>query len=238
MNTPPDFSGGGYWQQQQQQPPPPSPPKRSPQLQGPRPTPLKVNKESHKIRKPPPHPHPHPQFRYPPPPADDYQQQQQRHEPVIIYTVSPKVIHAEVSDFMSVVQRLTGPSPPAPSPSGAGDLSPAARLASIEKTSPSDRDRDRERPGISGSGGGDLWDMIEGVELGQFPGILSPAPATLQPISSGFFSPLTDLSFLNDLSPFWHNSNSFMPSPSGLLSAPLISPSPSSSDIFNNLFDF
>ncbi|XP_062096935.1 protein MKS1-like [Humulus lupulus] len=227
MNTPPDFPGGG-WQ------PPPSPPRRSPQLQGPRPTPLKVSKDSHKIRKPPQYPQPHPQVRHPPAPAGD---NQQRHEPVIIYTVSPKVIHAEVSDFMSVVQRLTGPSP-VPSPSGAGDLSPAARLASIEKTSPSDRDRDRERAGISGGGGGDLWDMVEGVELGQFPGILSPAPATLQPISSGFFSPLTDLSFLNDLSPFWHNSNSFMPSPSGLLSAPLISPSPSSSDIFPNLFDF
>ncbi|PON82225.1 VQ motif containing protein [Trema orientale] len=217
MNTPPDFPGGGHWQQQ-----PPPPPSRSPQLQGPRPTPLKVNKESHKIRKPPPHPplrQPHP------PPAGDYHQRQ---EPVIIYTVSPKVIHASVSDFMSVVQRLTGPSPVG-SPSGA--LSPAARLASIEKTSPSER----ERPG-----GGDLLGMVEGVELGQFPGILSPAPATLPPIPAGFFSPVSDpqtLSMLHDLSPFWH-SNSFMPSPSALLSAPLISPSPSSSDIFNNLFDF
>lgn len=223
MSAPPEFTGGGHWQQQQ--PPPPSPQRRSPQLQGPRPTPLKVNKESHKIRKPPPHP---PLRQQPPARADaaDYQQHQQ---PVIIYTVSPKVIHANVSDFMSVVQRLTGPSPVA-SPSGAGDLSPAARLASIEKTSPSER----ERPG------GDLLGMVEGLELGQFPGILSPAPATLPPIPPGLFSPVSDpqtLSMLHDLSPFWH-SNSFMPSPSALLSAPLISPSPSSSDIFNNLFDF
>jgi hypothetical protein len=29
-------------------------------------------------------------------------------QPVIIYTVSPKVVHAEPGEFMSVVQRLTG----------------------------------------------------------------------------------------------------------------------------------
>ncbi|CAO2186554.1 unnamed protein product [Urochloa humidicola] len=61
------------------------------ELQGPRPAPLKVRKDSHKIRKAPPPP-----------------QQQQVREPVIIYTVSPKVVHAEPSEFMSVVQRLTG----------------------------------------------------------------------------------------------------------------------------------
>ncbi|XP_004974293.2 protein MKS1 [Setaria italica] len=57
------------------------------ELQGPRPAPLKVRKGSHKIRKPPP---------------------QQVREPVIIYTLSPKVVHADASEFMSVVQRLTG----------------------------------------------------------------------------------------------------------------------------------
>ncbi|CAO2205428.1 unnamed protein product [Urochloa humidicola] len=61
------------------------------ELQGPRPAPLRVRrKDSHnKIRKPPPPP-------------------QQVREPVIIYTVSPKVVHAQPSEFMSVVQRLTG----------------------------------------------------------------------------------------------------------------------------------
>lgn len=58
------------------------------ELQGPRPAPLRVRKDSHKIRKPPP--------------------PQQVREPVIIYTVSPKVVHADASEFMSVVQRLTG----------------------------------------------------------------------------------------------------------------------------------
>ncbi|CAL5009381.1 unnamed protein product [Urochloa decumbens] len=57
------------------------------ELQGPRPAPLRVRKDSHKIRKQP---------------------VQQVREPVIIYTVSPKVVHAQPSEFMSVVQRLTG----------------------------------------------------------------------------------------------------------------------------------
>ncbi|KAL0908338.1 hypothetical protein M5K25_022827 [Dendrobium thyrsiflorum] len=66
------------------------------QLQGPRPSPLRVNKDSHKIVKPPP----------PPPPLP---QQQQQREPVIIYTIPPKVIHVEPANFMGLVQRLTGP---------------------------------------------------------------------------------------------------------------------------------
>ncbi|PAN33195.1 hypothetical protein PAHAL_6G002600 [Panicum hallii] len=62
------------------------------ELQGPRPAPLRVRTDSHKIRKPPPLP----------------TQQQQVREPVIIYAVSPKVVHADPSEFRSVVQRLTG----------------------------------------------------------------------------------------------------------------------------------
>jgi len=42
------------------------------------------------------------------------QAQQQNRKPVIIYMVSPKVIHVEAHEFMSLVQRLTGPE-------GAGD---------------------------------------------------------------------------------------------------------------------
>ncbi|CAL9781793.1 unnamed protein product [Musa acuminata subsp. burmannicoides] len=34
--------------------------------------------------------------------------QQQRHHPVIIYTHSPKVIHTQARDFMALVQKLTG----------------------------------------------------------------------------------------------------------------------------------
>lgn len=214
------------------QPDPRQPPKKEVQLQGPRPPPLKVSKDSHKIKKPPPHPPPRP-----PPPPHAQQQQQLPQQPVIIYAVSPKVIHATVSDFMSIVQRLTGPSSSSISPSGAGDLSPAARIASIEKTSPSDRERDRTGNDAA------VMDMVEGegfVELGQaHPGILSPAPATLAPIPESFFSPGNEpqgFPAFHDLSPFWHNG--FTASPSGLLSAPLISPSPSSIDLFNNFLDF
>ncbi|KAJ4779619.1 hypothetical protein LUZ62_063876 [Rhynchospora pubera] len=134
------------------------PPRR--ELQGPRPTPLKVRKDSHKIKKPPVAP-PQPQ-----PAAAPIQHR----PPVIIYAVSPKVIHTNPSEFMSLVQRLTGSStssatrasssaPPlaAPAPfqatsmaatfpfnsylpqgflsgtGGNGGLSPAARLAAIEQ---------------------------------------------------------------------------------------------------------
>nr|GMC93167.1 protein MKS1-like [Ipomoea batatas] len=114
----------------------PSPTRRELQLQGPRPTPLRVNKDSYKIKKPPVAPQPQQQL---PPAAATTTTQNQ---PVIIYSVSPKVIHTTVSDFMGVVQRLTGSSSSSQlgqtsgSSSGSGDLSPAARLASIEKTNP------------------------------------------------------------------------------------------------------
>ncbi|KAG0576455.1 hypothetical protein KC19_5G081400 [Ceratodon purpureus] len=54
---------------------------------------LKVNKDSHRIRKPP---LPLPQVQYRP--------------PIIIHTYSPKVIHTQPDDFMSLVQKLTGSS--------------------------------------------------------------------------------------------------------------------------------
>ncbi|KAG2711638.1 hypothetical protein I3843_04G079600 [Carya illinoinensis] len=206
----------------------PETPKKELQLQGPRPPPLRVSKDSHKIKKPPPHPQPKP-------PLNPFRPEQQPLQPVIIYAVSPKVIHATVSDFMSIVQRLTGPSS---SSSRVGDLSPAARIASIEKTSPPERNRDKaaamgEDPIVDGEGV---------VELGQaHPGILSPAPMTLPPIPDGFFSPTSESQgfppFHELMSPFWRN-GFFAPSPSGLLSAPLISPSPSSLEFLSNFLNF
>ncbi|KAK8928287.1 Protein MKS1 [Platanthera zijinensis] len=69
------------------------------QLQGPRPSPLKVNKDSHKLKKP----------SFPPPAAAaPAAATSHRRPPVIIYTVSPKIIHTKPSEFMSLVQRLTG----------------------------------------------------------------------------------------------------------------------------------
>lgn len=65
------------------------------ELQGPRPAPLKIWRNSHKIRKPPlPVPAPMPAMAYRP--------------PVITYTHSPEVIHTEARDFRTLVQRLTG----------------------------------------------------------------------------------------------------------------------------------
>ncbi|KAK9216328.1 hypothetical protein WN944_008337 [Citrus x changshan-huyou] len=127
------------------------------ELQGPRPAPLKVRKDSYKIKKPPVAP-----------PSQQQQQQQQHHhhhqapappprQPVIIYTVSPKVIHTNPNDFMTLVQRLTGSSSSStttttttttsftssktvassssydPLGDSTGAISPAARYASIEK---------------------------------------------------------------------------------------------------------
>ncbi|KAM1120944.1 hypothetical protein ACFX19_002727 [Malus domestica] len=77
-------------------------PRREFKLQGPRPMALKVNKDSVKIKKPPPHPFPHPN-----------QEQQPHHfmklrQPAIISAVSPKHLQSNPSDFMDLVQRLTG----------------------------------------------------------------------------------------------------------------------------------
>ncbi|CAH9099839.1 unnamed protein product [Cuscuta epithymum] len=206
----------------------PSPTRR--ELLGPRPAPLRVNKDSHKIKKPPvaPHPPPNALLRTAAPAA-------QNNQPVIIYAVSPKVIHTTVGDFMNVVQRLTGTSSSygdsSPAPGGSGVLSPAARLASIEKVGPSDRQP--EMPS-SEAAATDIQQIIENstVERGQIQGILSPAPTSLLPISpSGHFPPASDpLMFMNSM---------LSPSPSALFSAPLVFPSPSSMDHFNLYsFDF
>lgn len=156
---------------------------------------------------------------------------------MIIYTLSPKVIHTTADDFMLVVQRLTGRSSSSDASSG-GAVSPAARLAAIERTSPSERERERERAG-------DLVGLAgeAGVEVGRNPGILSPSPAILPAISPSIFSTATDpnnFSLLNDLSPFlsWNNSFLAHPSPSSLFSNPLVSPAPSPDLFFNQFLDF
>ncbi|KAK6118811.1 hypothetical protein DH2020_047446 [Rehmannia glutinosa] len=235
-------------------------PKRS-ELLGPRPTPLKVRKDSHKIRKPPVAPQPaiapphyHPSHAPPRP-------------PVIIYTVSPKIIHANPNEFMSLVQRLTGPnssctsssiSTPSSSSSsaafafqenGGGAVSPAARFASIEKT----KSPDGRKTQVFGQGIG----MFDGMEIGsdverctgQFPGILSPNPNALPPIPPNFFSPPSDnnnnpLNFFHDLSPVLHsnrnyfeNNNFMLQSPSNLISPQINMPSPNTLDLFHTLFD-
>ncbi|KAJ1436205.1 hypothetical protein SESBI_04231 [Sesbania bispinosa] len=64
-------------------------------INGARPSPLMINKDSHLIRKPSSS-------------VVNAEKKQQQRGPIIIYTHSPKVIHAEAQDFMALVQRLTG----------------------------------------------------------------------------------------------------------------------------------
>ncbi|XP_042495744.1 nuclear speckle RNA-binding protein B-like [Macadamia integrifolia] len=193
-----------------------SPSRKEVQIQGPRPPPLKVRKDSYKIKKPPLAPQSQPQ----PQPQPQPQQQPPR-RPVIIYTVSPKVIHTTASDFMTLVQRLTGPnstssssyttvqssSSSSASSSSYVDnkdtilASPAARFATIEKanTAPSFQG-EKSRKGSSGvdvvevegleedmNGVGASGTVLERKSF--FPGILSPVPSSLPPIFPNFFSP-------------------------------------------------
>ncbi|PSS00077.1 hypothetical protein CEY00_Acc24045 [Actinidia chinensis var. chinensis] len=199
------------------------------ELQGPRPTPLKVRKDSHKITKPPVVPAQH-----------------HHRPPVIIYTVSPKVIHTHPSEFMTLVQRLTGSSSAnslsssSSFPEPKGVISPAARLASVEKTNISPDKK--KQPQSSDMG----MHMSTEVESSLFPGILSPGPASLPPIPPNFFSQPSDpnpMSFYHDLSPVLQGNrnyleSSFMPSPNSTFLSPHInSPSTPSLDLFNNFFD-
>ncbi|KAI3418319.1 VQ domain-containing protein [Psidium guajava] len=216
--------------------PQPSTPKKETQLQGPRPSPLRVTRDSHAIRKPPRHPPPHAgvSSAAPParPPAADPQQ------PTIIFDISPKVIHVEERNFMSIVQQLTG--------SSSGDVSPAARIAAIERTSPTGREKGFAGVPVAAEMGGssaragddDLMGMLGEVELRQFQGILSPAPAAIPAIPAGFFSPATDTHLLQDLSPYWHGNYGYN-SPSSSTLFPALSPSPTSSiDLFNLFSNF
>ncbi|RDX64317.1 VQ motif-containing protein 8, chloroplastic, partial [Mucuna pruriens] len=62
-------------------------------INGPRPSPLMINKDSHMIKKAS---------------TEAKLDRPQRINPIIIYTHSPKVIHTKAKDFMALVQRLTG----------------------------------------------------------------------------------------------------------------------------------
>ncbi|KAG0495371.1 hypothetical protein HPP92_000061 [Vanilla planifolia] len=147
-------------------------PRRGIQLQGPRPTVLKLNKDSHKIKKP---------SHQPTPP------EQHRRPPVIIYTVSPKVIHTKPSEFMSLVQRLTG----CPSSSAA---------ASAAEDHPSDENGSREE---------DTNELRRVVGGGTVPGFSSP-------ISPNLFSPsavggeMSPLNFFQELNSGLHGGKAAM----------------------------
>ncbi|KAK4409611.1 VQ motif-containing protein 20 [Sesamum angolense] len=83
-------------------------------INGPRPSPLRINKDSHAIHKPSSSSSHQPVNENTAHLASGPKQQQQqqslsaKRQPVIIYTHSPKVIHAQARDFMALVQKLTG----------------------------------------------------------------------------------------------------------------------------------
>lgn len=220
------------------------PKQRSPkrELQGPRPTPLRINKDSHKIKKPP----------VAPPPS---QPQAPPRQPIIIYTVSPKVIHTTPSDFMSLVQRLTGSSSSSSSSSnkvstdplncnkGDGVVSPAARYATIEMARTTQNIKQHSSENSGNVGGVDLVGHRVMERPNMFHGILSPGPAFLSPIPSNLFSPpSTDpnmVSFFHDLSPALHSNRNFMEGGTFIMPVPsnFVSPSTPSIDLFNNFFN-
>ncbi|KAG2572066.1 transcription initiation factor TFIID subunit 4-like [Panicum virgatum] len=238
---PPSSSGRG-----------PATPRR--QLQGPRPPRLNVRMESHAIRKPSGSAGlaPAAAAQGAAPPRRERDDQQQQHAPapprapVIIYDASPKVIHAKPSEFMAIVQSLTGPGSGAPqqqrqerhrrqadddillldqaaaaflppelmlSPSAA--MSPAARLATIERSVRPAPDHDA---GVfPGADDGTLAAVLG--PLARHPSILSPLPSALPPAAaSGLFSPLpfdpTGISWLNELSPILRAASSAGPAAS------------------------
>lgn len=262
-------------------------PRRQLQLQGPRPPRLNVRPESHAIKKPsgpPPQAHAQGHGR-----RED--KQQPPREPVIIYDASPKIIHTKPSEFMALVQRLTGPGscsaalpaseaqtldcqmdedvqplylPPELLLSPSAAMSPAARLATIERsvrpvpapTPPEYMDFSAYRFDDGG---------LAAVVSSARPGILSPLPSSLPPAAaSGQFSPVPFdprcISWLNELSPILRTastgaassgsggggpsrppasyySDPFVPSPRNLLATPTV-PSPRTfAELLSNLPD-
>ncbi|KAJ4972552.1 hypothetical protein NE237_005726 [Protea cynaroides] len=85
---------------------------RKEMMNGPRTSPLKINKDSHLIQKSSSSSSStSSSFNGVAGAATKHHQQQhnqQRHHPVIIYTHSPKIIHTQARDFMALVQKLTG----------------------------------------------------------------------------------------------------------------------------------
>lgn len=105
---------------------------------------LGVHAASHKIGKPPP----------------GAGHGQQERKPVIIYMVSPKVIHVDAHEFMPLVQRLTGPEagrgdrksrPSTSGVGGAGEAEPSEGARNKTRAAPPVRVKARalNRPAVS-----------------------------------------------------------------------------------------
>ncbi|KAG6673987.1 hypothetical protein I3842_15G019900 [Carya illinoinensis] len=211
------------------------------ELQGPRPSCLRINKESQKITKhSPAQPHSQPR------------------KPVIIYTVSPKTIHVSPENFKTLVQRLTGlPSSSSSSSSSTSNVDQPSNPFNSNNngtilSAPLDQGKKQQEAGGVDVGG---MAVILGVDrgvpmMGSFPRIPSPVPTTLPPIPPNFFSLPSDptqlSNFFTDLSPVLlggtnnHMEGGFMPSPPSFVSPdPMTYPSTTPSIdqySFNNSF--
>ncbi|XP_027098308.2 VQ motif-containing protein 8, chloroplastic-like [Coffea arabica] len=74
-------------------------------INGPHPSPLRINKDSHVIQKPSSM---NQVYKKAATEQNTRLSTQQPRQPVIIYTHSPKIIHTKPKDFMALVQKLTG----------------------------------------------------------------------------------------------------------------------------------
>ncbi|ERN03981.1 hypothetical protein AMTRI_Chr13g85580 [Amborella trichopoda] len=95
------------------------------EIQGPRPTPLRISRDSHLIHK-----------------NSSSSQNgapcgKRQRDPIIIYTESPKIIHTQAHDFMALVQRLTGLSRSKQENETPGDASVTTSLTTTASTSSS-----------------------------------------------------------------------------------------------------
>ena len=113
-------------------------------------SPLKVSKDSHRIRKPP---LPLPQVQYRP--------------PIIIHTYSPKIIHTQPDDFMSLVQKLTGSSD--------------TRLRLKKDKAPSSSKKDKQASGASSRKETSDATILERQGTIHTPSLLALSPPPLQP---------------------------------------------------------
>ncbi|KAK9170229.1 hypothetical protein Syun_002369 [Stephania yunnanensis] len=147
------------------------------ELQGPRPPPLKLCKDSFKINK-----------KHNKSNNNNNNNNPPRHEPVVIHIKSPETIHVRPQDFMNMVQQLTGkPAAALASSSVARCGSPSvSALMLVERGHKSHNcdvnDVKEEHVEIVGS---------EGVPSSISPDLLSMAPLSLSTplFSNGLFTP-------------------------------------------------
>nr|DAD35367.1 TPA_asm: hypothetical protein HUJ06_006007 [Nelumbo nucifera] len=141
------------------------------EINGPRPSPLKINKDSHFIQKPSSSAHsssstsPSSLSAVAATASVKQQHQQQRQPPVIIYTHSPKIIHTQARDFMALVQKLTGLSrsddqPVQPQPQESGQVSSSERNNFNTRAGDDTESSSLVTDGNCGGGGGDVQVII------------------------------------------------------------------------------